>query len=448
MKKIFCVFMAAMLCAAFVSVTALAADSNSKYVPSFEVDSQAVYLVNLDNELTIYEKNADEKIEPSSLAQLMTVVLALENVEDPIGETVTMKGYVQDTMYKYNVKLGGIRLAGLYKNETISVKNLMLAVMIRGANEAAMMLGDYVGDGSEPYFVELMNQRAYELGMYDTHFTSAHGLPDPESYTTAKDMAKLARHAVTLEGFDELVETVNHNGGPTNINQTLHWNNTNRLKISSSPYYNPSAMGIKDGYHNDLGSYSLSIAQRDGYSYLLVCMASGGVDENGADASLYSVFRDTNRLYDWAFTTFRVKTLLEKGKSFGEVPLKMAWGKDFLRVMSASDFTALIPDAIQSSSIQFELDLPQYVVAPVDKGDLVGQVRLILAGEEIGIVGVVAAEYGDVSRALLLLEALLDITRTFWFKFIVILMVVLIILYIALAIIRNRNRRRYRGIGQ
>ena len=108
----------------------------------------------------------------------------------------------------------------------------------------------------------------------------------------------------------------------------------------------------------------------------------------------------------------------------------------------------LCPDAIEASSIQFELDLPEYVVAPVHKGDLVGQVRLFLAGEQIGVVGVVAAEGAAVSRALLLLEALIGITRTFWFKFIVILLVVLIILYIMLMIIRNRNRRRYRSVGK
>ena len=444
MKKFLSILIAVLMAVMMLPLTASAAT----YVPSFDVASQAVYLVNLDSEMTIYDKNADEKIEPSSLAQLMTVVLALERIEDPENAMVTMRGYVQDEMYKYNVALGGIRLAGLYKNETISAKNLMYAVMIRDANEAALMLGDYVGDGSVPYFVELMNERAKELGMNNTNFTSPHGLPDENAYTTAKDMAILARHAVTLEGFEELTSVASYNGGPTNINETLNWNTTNRMMLTTSPYYNPTASGIKTGYHNHLGSYVISSAKRDGYTYLLVCMASNGVDENGKDNSLYSVFEDTNRLYDWAFDTFRVKTLLEKGKSFGEVPLEMAWGKDYIRIMSADNFTALIPDAIESSSIQFELDLPEYVTAPVKKGDLVGQVRLNLAGEEMGIIGVVAAEDAEESRALLLLETLIDITRTFWFKFAVILFVVLIVLYIALMIINNRSRRRYNGIGK
>lgn len=443
MKKFFAAALALLLAAAAMAPTAFAAT----YVPSFDVAAQAVYLVNLDSEMTIYDKNADEKIEPSSLAQLMTVVLALEKVADPANETATMKSYIQDEMYRQNVALGGIRLAGLYKNETISIKNLMYAVMLRDANEAAMMIADYVGDNSVPYFVQMMNERAAELGMNDTHFTSPHGLPDPESYTTAKDMAILARHAASLPGFSELVSVTSYNGGPTNINETLYWNATNRMMQPTSPYYNKTASGIKAGYHNTLGSYVICTAKRDGYTYLLVTMASNGVDENGKDNSLFSAFDDSNRLLEWAFDTFRVKTLLEKGKSFGEVSLKMSWDKDFLRVMSADNFTALIPDAIESSSIQFNLDLPEYVTAPVKKGDLVGQVRLVLAGEQIGVIGIVAAEGAEVSRALLLLEKLIDITRTFWFKFLVILLAVLIVIYIAVMIIRNRNRRRYRGMG-
>lgn len=444
MKKFAAFCIALLLCLAVLCTQISAASYN----PTFDPAAQAVYLINLDSEMTIYEKDADKKIEPSSLAQLMTVVLALENVKEPAKEMVTMKGYIQDEMYQQNVRLGGVRLAGLYKNEQLSVEKLLYAVMLRDANEAAMMLADYMGDGSVPYFVEQMNKRAAELGMTNTHFTSPHGLPDPESYTTAQDMALLAKHAMALPGFSDLIAVTSYDGGPTNINEHLNWSSTNRMLVSSSPYYNRFVSGIKTGYHNTLGSYAVSLAKRDGYSYLLVALGSTGVDEAGKDNSLFSVFQESNRLYSWAFDTFRVKTLLEKGKNFGEVPLKLSWGKDFLRIMSADNFTALIPDAIESSSIQYTLDLPAYVNAPVKKGDLIGQVRLVLADEQIGVVGVVAAEDADVSRALLLLETLLGVTRTFWFKFVFVLLIVLILIYIALMIIRNRNRRRYRGTGR
>ncbi|PWM26409.1 MAG: hypothetical protein DBX44_00670 [Oscillospiraceae bacterium] len=438
MKKFFLFLFCLMLCALNLGGSCFAAT----YTPNFDLAAQSVYLINLDSEMIICEKNADERIEPSSLAQLMTVVLALEQVPDPQTATATMRGYIQDEMYRQNVSLGGIRLAGLYKDEEISIQNLLYAVMIRDANEAAMMIADYVGDGSVPYFVEMMNERAQELGMNNTYFTSPHGLPDSSSYTTARDMAILARHALTLPGFEELMTTTSYDGGPTNINEHLNWTTTNRLMASSSPYYNSAVSGVKTGYHPTLGSYAITLAKQNGYTYLAVLMASTGADTiNDNDA--YSVFDETNRLYNWAFSTFRVKTLLEKGKSFGELPLRLSWGKDFLRIMSADNFTALIPDAIEASSIQYDLVVPEYVEAPVEKGQLVGEVHLMLAGEQIGVVAVVSAESAEASRTLLLLDRLLAMTRTYWFKFIVIFLFVLILLYIALMIIRNRNRRRY-----
>lgn len=118
------------------------------------------------------------------------------------------------------------------------------------------MIADYVGDGSVPYFVEMMNERAQELGMSGTKFTSPHGLPDPESHTTARDMALLARHALSLPGFEALMTATTYDGGPTNINEHLNWNTTNRLMVSSSPYYNSAVSGIKTGYHHTLGSYA------------------------------------------------------------------------------------------------------------------------------------------------------------------------------------------------
>ena len=115
--------------------------------------------------------------------------------------------------------------------------------------------------------------------------------------------------------------------------------------------------------------------------------------------------------------------------------------KDFLRVMSADGFSALVPDAIEASSVKFELDLPDFVSAPVAKGDYVGEVTLILADEVIGRIDVVSAETVEASRSLILLEKVLGITRTFWFKFAVVFLLLLIILYTALTIVSNRSRR-------
>ncbi|MEG2204246.1 MAG: serine hydrolase, partial [Oscillospiraceae bacterium] len=439
MKKFWAGLFALPLCAVMLAPCALAAT----YTPPFETTAQAAYLINLDSDRVIYEKNIQTPMQPGNLAQLMTVILTLEKVPDPAAALVTYKGHIQNEMYIYNTQSPKqIQLAGLISGDTLSVDKLLYAVCVRSANEAAAMLADYVGDGSIPYFVEMMNQRAQELGAKSTHFTSPHGLPDDAATTTAYDMMLLARHASTLPGMEKYLGIVSYDGGPIDRIEHLYWNTTNQFAKSSAPYYNTAVTCIKDSYiaNSALGAGVLSLAKKDGYTYMLVVMGCGA---SPAVEEYQSAFFETNRLYAWAFDTFRVKTLLEKGKSFDEVALRLCWGKDFLRLMSADSFTALIPDEIEMSSVQYKLVLPAYVEAPIQKGALVGEVQLVLAGEMIGRVGVVSAEEVEASRALLLLDKLLGVTRTFWFKFIAVFLLMLLILYIALMIVRNRNRRRY-----
>ena len=431
----------------FVAAGLFALGSFADYTPPFEVFAQSAYLVNLDNDMLIYENNPQASVEPGAIAQLMTVILTLERIPDPANHTTSMKGYIQDEMNRRYRELGGIRLAGLYKGEELSIERLLYAVSLPNANEAAMMLADYVGDGSMNYFVEMMNQRAQELGAVNTVFTSPHGLPDSESKTTAYDAYLIAKHALSLPMFSRLNEITSMDGGPTNLQSEgkLIWVAANRLIQSSSEYYNPAITGIKFSDSLKTSSSAISLAKRDGYSYLLVVLGCTGQDANGNNAPTTAAYRETNRIFNWSFETFRIKVLLEKGKSFEEVPLRLCWGKDFLRLMSADGFAALIPDDIEISSVKYELVLPSYVEAPIEKGDLIGEVRLVLADEVLGRVGVVSAERVEASRALLLLDRAVAVTRTLWFKFIIVFLLVLIILYIALTIVRNRNRRRYQG---
>ncbi len=428
-----------LLCALLLTANVFAAT----YTPSFSLSAKRVLLINLDSGGILYEKDADEPIEPSLLAQLMTVIVAIEKIPDLDNTMVSMTGYVQDEMYTRNRELGGIRLAGLYKGEEIAAKKLLYAVMLRDAADAAMMLADYVGDGSVKYFTEMMNEKAAELGCTHTHFTDPAGLADEKSYTTARDMAIIAQYALANPLICELMETQFYDGGPTAVQQTLYWNTTNKLIVPSSEYYNPAIRGIKTGWHDTLGSYAVTTARRDGYTYLSIVMGCTGATVNESAAA---AFRETTRLCDWAFETFTVKVLLEEGRSFGEVPLRLgANSKDFLRVTSAENYTQLIPAEIEVSSIRMDVRLPQSVTAPVKQGDLIGEVHLILGEEELGVVAIVAAEDAERSRLLMTLDRMQAVTRTFLFKFAVVFVVLAIVLYAFLIVEKQRSRYRYQG---
>ena len=155
-------------------------------------------------------------------------------------------------------------------------------------------------------------------------------------------------------------------------------------------------------------------------------------------------FATTRNLFSWAFDTFKVKTLLEKGKSFGEIPMKLCWDKDFIRLMAKDSFTALIPDEIESSSITFKAVLPDYVKAPISKGDAVGYVELLLAGERVGVIELVSADTVEASSILLGFDRLLMVAKTYAFKFIILLVIALIIDYIIIIYVHNKQKRRFR----
>ena len=409
------------------------------YDPGFDVDAEAVYFINLDTGKVIYEKNADKKVYPASTTKIMTALLALENIPDLDTPQIELKLYIQNALSGT-----GASLAGILRGETFTPRELLYAALLPSGNEAAMMLGDYVGDGSLDYFAEMMNEKAAELGAVNTHFVNASGMHDDDHYTTAYDMYLITMAALENETFREIVSTNYYYAGEDQNGNPLHWNTTNFLISPGSTYYYPYATGVKTGTTDEAGRCLVSTAEKDGYHYLMVMMGAPQYDSNGEKLEENMVFKQTIELYDWAFSSFSNKTLIEKDVGVGEVPLKLArGGKDYLLIKSGEVFTDLLPNEIEASSITMELDLPAVVNAPIKEGDQVGTIRLMLAGEEIGSVPAVAAEDVDASLIATLIDQFKRLFRGFLAKFIVVFVILSIIAYITITVLRGRNKNRY-----
>lgn len=408
------------------------------YDPGFDVDAEAVYFINLDTGKVIYEKDADKKVYPASTTKIMTALLALENIPDLDTPQIELKLYIQNALSGT-----GASLAGILRGETFTPRELLYAALLPSGNEAAMMLGDYVGDGSLDYFAEMMNEKAAELGAVNTHFVNASGMHDDDHYATAYDMYLITMAALENETFREIVST-NYYAGEDQNGNPLHWNTTNFLISPGSTYYYPYATGVKTGTTDEAGRCLVSTAEKDGYHYLMVMMGAPQYDFNGEKLEENMVFKQTIGLYDWAFSSFSNKTLIEKDVGVGEVPLKLArGGKDYLLIKSGEVFTDLLPNEIEASSITMELDLPAVINAPIEEGDQVGTIRLMLAGEEIGRVPAVAAEDVDASLIATLIDQFKRLFRSFLSKFIVVFVILSIIAYIIITVLRGRNKNRY-----
>ena len=225
--------------------------------------------------------------------------------------------------------------ANLHEGEKYTLRDLLYYLLLPSENDAANAIAAHVG-GSKDAFVELMNKRAAEIGMKDTHFANPHGLHDENHYTTAYDMYLLAKEALKNELFAQITST------PRIVLNNRELLTTNHLisRFKDPNYYYSYASGIKTGFTTPAGYCLVSTAEKNGIRYICVVMRSKLDQTTGKIGS----FVDTKALYEWAFGNFQKKdACLGRGLPAKEVEVRLAQSKDFLVLTPDKDLTALVP---------------------------------------------------------------------------------------------------------
>ena len=254
---------------------------------------------------------------------------------------------------------------------------------------------DYTG---RSYFVQLMNQKAQELGCTNTHFTNPHGLHNENHYSSARDMITITEYAMSLPHFTEITSTTAYNYHPVGDEENVRTaNTTNRMLTNmvysdGMSYYYAYATGIKTGSHDQAGYCIVASATYGGYTYIVACLGSPSVDSN-----VHGEMLDAASLFRWAFLNLSSKTITSQGDILADVPLDYAWQKDTLQLAAGENVSVMLPNSVDTSSIIVETDLPESVQAPIEKGEQVGTATMSYAGEVIATVPLVAAE--SVSRS-------------------------------------------------
>ncbi len=400
----------------------ISAFAATKYQPSFEINCESVYLAD-ENGNVLFEQNSEQRMYPSELVQVMTAIIVIENI-DAVGGWGAEAAYEMSTQNFLYENRHGIISTGMLAKNVFTADELFHAMVIASGYDAAMTLAKLIA-GSQDAFVELMNQKAMELGAKNTNFTNCHGLHDTANYTTAYDMYLISQYAMSLDKFRETVAKTSYTCEETDTHKKLVWNTNNGLLASGNIHYYSPVIGIKSGYSSEIGRNVVSYAEYEGFSYYQVNMGAPFELDEGYNLALF----DAKQLYNWAFTEFEVKTIVEAGAQVCEVPLELAWQKDHLKLVIGDTFRTLLPIDIDVSSIAYEYDLPESVEAPIAKGEAIGKLNLVHSGEVIGSVPLVSAEDVEQSELLSGLKNFSDMTRSFWFKFIVVVIFILIALY-------------------
>ena len=402
--------------------------------------AEAALLVDAGYDKVLYELNAHQKQYPASITKIMTAMLALEAVDR--GE-LSLSQMITAPQGIHNGLSADGTTQNIKSGEEMSLLDLLYCVLLPSANEACNVVAHAVS-GDVQGFVDLMNRRASELGMNNTHYTNTHGLHDDNHYTTAWDTWLLAREAMKNKTFREIVSTKEYYVPATNLSAERHFYSTNALltQLKYSGYVYQPAFGIKTGTTPEAGLCLVSAAQVEDRT--LYCVVLGAELAHQPDNSYKRMnFAETIRLFDWGFDNFSYRTITESQDPVAQVEVTLS-DTDHVLVRPEGSLGALLPNDMDLSSFTQTVTLhSESIEAPVSEGQVLGQVSLSYDGVDYGTLDLVALN--DVERSDLLFY--IDRTEKFfaqtWVKAAIVALLVLIVILVVTISRRGKRRRRY-----
>ncbi|MBQ3489089.1 MAG: D-alanyl-D-alanine carboxypeptidase [Clostridia bacterium] len=341
------------------------------------LSSESIVVYNIDLGVSVFRKNHREKFSPGSTAKIMTALLALEYFENRLDTLVTVP-------YAALRGLEGSAVLSLKENEEISVLDLIHATLIAGMNDAANTLALAIG-GNMKNFTDMMNRKAEEIGAFDTCYFNATGLSS-SGYTTAYDTARIAAYAYENDLFMEISSKRFHTVAQTNLHPAVTVYTRNSFLTPKSEYYYRYAEGISAGYSNEEGAQLVCAASHGNYAY--VCVAFGSKKDAGGTIGGYG---DVKNLLSWSSGNFAERKILDRSQIICEMPVRA--GKDVAHVLVVpykSVYAFLDKDTDLSKITLSEQLYYEKLDAPVQKGDCVGFVTILLDGIPIGTAPLIA----------------------------------------------------------
>ncbi|MCQ4234961.1 D-alanyl-D-alanine carboxypeptidase [Pseudomonas stutzeri] len=323
----------------------------------------------------LIESNSDERLPPASLTKLMTAYIATLEIQ---------KGQISDsdmvTVSEKAWRTGGSRMF-IQVNTQVSVDDLLHGIIIQSGNDASVAMAEHIA-GSEEAFADMMNTTAQRLGMSNTHFMNATGLPDPEHYSSAHDMAKLARAIIYQDPAHYAIYA----------QKEFFWNNIKQPNRNLLLWRDKTVDGLKTGHTEEAGYCLVASAVRDGMRLISVVF---GTDSEQARAA------ETQKLLTYGFRFFETRTFYQKGV---ELAQQQVWKGQQSQVKAglAEDLTLTLPRG-QLDKLQASMSFSDTLIAPISQGQVVGKVEVKL-GEEVlhsaDLVALEAVEEGGLFRRL------------------------------------------------
>ena len=345
----------------------------------FTITSPCAALMEASTGRMIFEQNADERRPVASVTKVMTILLTLEAID---GGSAGLDDRV--TVSERAMNMGGSQVF-LDAHQSYKLRDLLKSVIVASANDAAVALAEYM-DGTEEAFVRRMNARAQELGLTDTHYVNCTGLPAQGHYTTARDVARLSAqldlHPLYYEFSTIWMDEITHKGG-----RKTQMTNTNRL----IRFYE-GCDGYKTGSTNEARYCISATAKKNGLRLIAVVL--------GANAG-QTRFDEARSMLEYGFSAYQLFEPVKEGEALGmQIPVKLG-SRDSVSAVSGAG-CALLMKKGEQGEVSLEAALIERATAPVQKGDVIGEIRVkrgdrvvmtlpAVAGENVELPGVVNA---------------------------------------------------------
>lgn len=363
LKIIFFIFIFLMQFIIFISPSYADSDNLKTYCPS-------CILIEANTGKILYEKNSNDVRFPASTTKIMTAILTVENCNLDDVTTVSHNA-VYSIPYDYTH-------ASLKEGEELTIEQLLYALMIPSANDAAIVLAEHIS-GSVEEFAKLMNKRAEELGCKNTHFVNPNGIHSKDHTSTSYDLALMGKFAMQNSIIRKIVSTTQFTLPATNKYSKTDriFNNSNDLLSTYSRYYYEGTTGVKTGYTGEAGNCIIASAKKNDFEVILVVL--GGESTN---TGLSQRYLDCKTLFDYAFNNYSLKTLNEKNAVLKQITVRGATEEtQNLNILIKDKIEIFSENSADLSSLEPEITLDENLMAPISANSAIGKITYNYDGQ-------------------------------------------------------------------
>ncbi len=406
-----------------------------------ELTSKSCLIYNLETDAILYSLAMDEQVYPTSTVKIMVGMLALEYYAENMDTVLSVPAEALSGV-------GGTTI-NLKVGEEMSVRDLLYAVLVASANDAASVLAYHIA-GNVTAFVNMMNQKAKELGCENTYYTNCTGIHDDNMVTTAYDTLKIALYAYSNSNFMAMSSETSYTIAPTNL-RTTERKIYNRNYIVSTQYYtkyyNSLAKGMNAGNTKEGGYCLVTSLRKKGCTYIVVCMGSYYNEEENY---VYS-YHDCETLVNWAYDNYDFVSVVDTTTMISELPVTLSSEVDYVTLLPSAPIEMFLPKDIDiDTAVKLHyILLSDSIEAPIKEGQIAGILTVKIDDSLVASVNLVTK--GSISRSefLFFLERIKHVVNSTAFKICIAAGVLFSIFYVLFKAVflekaRRRELRRHR----